>query len=119
VELWFDACIQTTAVCFEVFEVTELDVRRGMPPVKLSRDEFEKRYRARFIDPAFRRDCTIQKGGGSHRSASPLEGRLPRKRSACELKPNCFPPGALRDELIRKARQAKTGSPSPELQRPA
>jgi hypothetical protein len=77
VELWFDACIQTTAVCFEVFEVTELDVRRGMPPVKLSRDEFEKRYRARFIDPAFRRDCTIQKGGGSHRSASPLKGDFP------------------------------------------
>ena len=31
----------------------EPDVRKGMPPVKLSRDEFEKRYRRRFIDPAF------------------------------------------------------------------
>jgi len=24
-----------------------------MPPVELSRDEFERRYRRRFIDPAF------------------------------------------------------------------
>src|SRR6185437_9322698 len=31
----------------------EPDVRTGMPPAKLSRDEFEKRYRRRFIDPAF------------------------------------------------------------------
>jgi multimeric flavodoxin WrbA len=29
------------------------DIRKEMPPVKLSRDEFEKRYRSRFIDPAF------------------------------------------------------------------
>jgi multimeric flavodoxin WrbA len=33
--------------------MSEPDVRKGMPPVKLSRDEFEKRYRRRFIDPAF------------------------------------------------------------------
>ena len=33
--------------------MTECDVRKGMPPVKLSRYEFEKRYRARFVDPAF------------------------------------------------------------------
>jgi hypothetical protein len=33
--------------------MTELDVRKGMPPVKLGRDEFEKRYRRRFVDPAF------------------------------------------------------------------
>jgi multimeric flavodoxin WrbA len=31
----------------------EPDVRKGMPPVKLPREEFEKRYRSRFIDPAF------------------------------------------------------------------
>jgi hypothetical protein len=31
-----------------------VDVRRGMPPVKLSREEFESRYRSRFVDPAFR-----------------------------------------------------------------
>lgn len=30
-----------------------LDVRKGMPSVELSRDEFEKRYRSRFADPAF------------------------------------------------------------------
>jgi hypothetical protein len=30
------------------------DVRRGMPSVELSREEFEKRYRSRFKDPAFR-----------------------------------------------------------------
>ena len=28
-------------------------VRRGMPPVQLSREEFENRYRSRFADPAF------------------------------------------------------------------
>src|SRR5262245_5877954 len=33
--------------------MTEPDIRKGMPPVKLPRDEFEKRYRSRFIDPAF------------------------------------------------------------------
>jgi len=33
--------------------MTEPDVRKGMPPVKLSRDEFEGRYRSRFADPAF------------------------------------------------------------------
>jgi hypothetical protein len=32
----------------------EIDVRKGMPPVKLSRQEFGKRYRGRFIDPVFR-----------------------------------------------------------------
>ena len=30
------------------------DVRKGMPSVELSRPEFEKRYRSRFADPAFR-----------------------------------------------------------------
>ena len=34
--------------------MTEPDVRKGMPAVKLSRDEFEKRYRSRFADPAFK-----------------------------------------------------------------
>jgi hypothetical protein len=29
------------------------DVRKGMPPARLSRAEFERRYRARFADPAF------------------------------------------------------------------
>ena len=29
------------------------DIRKGMPAVKLERSEFEKRYRARFVDPAF------------------------------------------------------------------
>jgi hypothetical protein len=32
----------------------EPDIRKGMPAVKLPRDEFEKRYRSRFIDPAFK-----------------------------------------------------------------
>src|SRR3954469_19677567 len=32
----------------------EPDVRKGMPPVKLSREEFERRYRSRFVDPAFK-----------------------------------------------------------------
>ena len=31
-----------------------VDVRKGMPSVKLTRAEFEKRYRGRFADPAFR-----------------------------------------------------------------
>src|SRR5262245_15255999 len=33
--------------------MSEADVRKGMPPVKLSREEFEERYRIRFIDPVF------------------------------------------------------------------
>ncbi len=33
--------------------MADADVRKGMPPVELSRDEFEARYRRRFIDPAF------------------------------------------------------------------
>src|SRR3954470_22697917 len=33
--------------------MTEADIRKGMPPVKLSRETFERRYRSRFIDPAF------------------------------------------------------------------
>lgn len=35
--------------------MTEPDIRKGMPPVKLSREAFESRYRSRFIDPAFAR----------------------------------------------------------------
>jgi len=38
----------------EVTSLPQIDVRKGMPPVKLSREEFEKRYRSRFIDPAFK-----------------------------------------------------------------
>src|ERR1700744_2313157 len=33
--------------------MSEVDVRKGMPPVKLAREEFERRYRARFADPVF------------------------------------------------------------------
>lgn len=33
--------------------MAEPDVRKGMPPVKLPREEFERRYRSRFVDPAF------------------------------------------------------------------
>ena len=33
--------------------MTDPDIRKGMPPVKLSREEFSRRYRARFVDPAF------------------------------------------------------------------
>ena len=29
------------------------EIRKQMPPVKLPRGEFEKRYRSRFVDPAF------------------------------------------------------------------
>jgi multimeric flavodoxin WrbA len=29
------------------------EIRKSMPPVKLSREDFEKRYRSRFVDPAF------------------------------------------------------------------
>jgi len=37
----------------EAREMTEFDIRKGMPPVKLARDEFERRYRSRFVDPVF------------------------------------------------------------------
>lgn len=33
--------------------MTDVDVRKGMPPVKLSREAFERRYRSQFVDPAF------------------------------------------------------------------
>lgn len=33
--------------------MVEVDVRKGMPPVRLSREEFERRYRRRFVDPVF------------------------------------------------------------------
>lgn len=33
--------------------MTDADVRKGMPPVKLSREEFERRYKRQFVDPAF------------------------------------------------------------------
>src|ERR1044072_193764 len=29
------------------------DVRKGMPPVKLDRAEFERRFKSSFVDPAF------------------------------------------------------------------
>jgi multimeric flavodoxin WrbA len=31
----------------------EADIRKGMPAVQLSREEFERRYRESFVDPAF------------------------------------------------------------------
>ena len=31
----------------------EIDVRKGMPSTKLSREEFDRRFRSRFSDPAF------------------------------------------------------------------
>jgi hypothetical protein len=33
--------------------MVEQDIRSGMPPRKLDRGEFERRFRSRFIDPAF------------------------------------------------------------------
>ncbi|MDA9530539.1 flavodoxin family protein [Bradyrhizobium sp. CCBAU 25338] len=33
--------------------MTEADVRKGMPLVKLSREEFDRRYKEQFVDPAF------------------------------------------------------------------
>jgi multimeric flavodoxin WrbA len=33
--------------------MASVDVRKGMPAVQLSREEFDKRYRSRFADPAF------------------------------------------------------------------
>lgn len=33
--------------------MTEPDVRKVMPPIKLWREAFERRYRSQFIGPAF------------------------------------------------------------------
>jgi multimeric flavodoxin WrbA len=33
--------------------MSEIDVRKGMPSVELTREEFERRFRTRFQDPAF------------------------------------------------------------------
>src|SRR4051794_38937078 len=37
-----------------ICQMAQADVRKGMPSVDLSREEFEKRYRSRFRDPAFK-----------------------------------------------------------------
>jgi multimeric flavodoxin WrbA len=37
----------------EVTAMAAPDIRKEMPPVKLSREEFERRYRSRFADPVF------------------------------------------------------------------
>ena len=34
--------------------MADLDIRKGMPSVELSREEFERRYRSRFQDPGLR-----------------------------------------------------------------
>ncbi|MEA2897661.1 MAG: hypothetical protein QOJ84_3276 [Bradyrhizobium sp.] len=34
--------------------MAQADIRKGMPSVELSREEFQKRYRSRFADPAFK-----------------------------------------------------------------
>jgi len=34
--------------------MVQVEVRNGMPSVELSREEFEQRYRRRFVDPAFK-----------------------------------------------------------------
>ncbi|UPJ54688.1 hypothetical protein IVB30_16785 [Bradyrhizobium sp. 200] len=49
-----------------------LDVHKGMPPVKLPREEFEKRYRSRFADPAGARGPDRESGRGSCRRQSSL-----------------------------------------------
>lgn len=33
--------------------IVQIEVRKGMPDVQLSREEFERRFRDRFFDPAF------------------------------------------------------------------
>ena len=42
--------------------MAEIEVRKGMPDVSISREEFEKRFRARFYDPLF--DPLLAKMGG-------------------------------------------------------
>src|SRR5438132_10190188 len=34
--------------------MADTDIRKGMPPVELDRQQFAARYRARFADPAFK-----------------------------------------------------------------
>src|SRR6185437_5598145 len=38
-----------------VLPMAAADIRKEMPPVKLSSEEFERRYRERFADPAYAR----------------------------------------------------------------
>jgi multimeric flavodoxin WrbA len=33
--------------------MTEVDIRKGVPPVKLTREEFARRYKSQFVDPVF------------------------------------------------------------------
>jgi hypothetical protein len=58
------------------------------------------------------------------KQAQSLEERLAEEAKRLRAEAKLLPPGALRDELIRKARQAETGSHmsgwlrSPDLQPP-
>lgn len=49
-----DPGVGSRCLVLEVASLPQIDVRKGMPPVKLSREEFEQRYRSRFIDPVFK-----------------------------------------------------------------
>jgi len=49
-----DLGVGSRCLVLEVASLPQIDVRKGMPPVKLSREEFEQRYRSRFIDPVFK-----------------------------------------------------------------
>ena len=33
--------------------MSRIEVRKGMPDVQINREEFERRFRNRFFDPAF------------------------------------------------------------------
>ncbi|MEK9279875.1 MULTISPECIES: hypothetical protein [unclassified Bradyrhizobium] len=56
----------------------EPDIRKGMPPVRLSRDEFESRYRHQFIDPASHR-CRMSSMQSSQLHGTPTATRARRR----------------------------------------
>jgi hypothetical protein len=61
----------------------EPDIRKGMLPVKLSREEFEHRYRSRFADPVFRKiDREVDAVIGAAWDAYSHSRRSPRTATA-------------------------------------
>ena len=94
--------------------MAEPDVRKGMPPVKLPRDEFEKRYRSR-VDPAFK----------------PLQRELDAIVAVCYMEPYATSHQALDEDLefqdevhnaaralgnaVRLARAGKFENPAKDL----
>src|SRR4029079_1955990 len=48
-----NAAHHSGVIASEERSMTSPEIRKGMPPVELNREEFERRFKSRFVDPAF------------------------------------------------------------------